>query len=82
MVAGNSWPIGRRGSPVAFRGSYGLQKHDREANRAARRIEKQQRLAARRAEKAALKGVNLDEIPEQWRGVARTLQNGGDLNGT
>ena len=54
-------------------------KIDRERRRAAKRQSKAERLAYRRA--ARLAGVEIDrQVPEDMRGLARTLTYGSDPN--
>lgn len=54
--------------------NFGKQKHDRENARRARKEAKAEKLAARRA--ARLQGVEIDDLPADYQGVARTLANG------
>lgn len=53
-----------------------MAKHDRERLRDEKKQAKADRLAQRRAEK--ISGVDIDTLPEDYRGVARTLANGAE----
>lgn len=57
-------------------------KGDRENARALRRQEKADRLAQRRVEKKLLQGVEIEQLPEACRGIAKFLANGGENSGT
>jgi hypothetical protein len=61
-----------------YRAPAGRAKHDKEIRRAERKQLKAERLAIRREQKLA--GVDVESLPEPWRGVARTLAN-GDTDG-
>jgi hypothetical protein len=60
---------------MAFQPPYRGHKRDRENTRAAKREAKADRLAQRRAEK--ISGVEIDSLPSDMQGLARTLANGG-----
>jgi len=57
-----------------YRPPAGGGKHDKEIRRLERKMAKQERLAIRREQKLA--GINVDDLPEAWQGVGRTLANG------
>jgi hypothetical protein len=60
------------------RGFYGVSKHDKEIRRQAKRLEKAERLAARKAAKQAVEQFDngtfpIDDLPADAQGVFRTL---------
>ena len=66
------------------RGFYGVMKHDKEARRQAKRLDKTQRLAARRAEKVAIEQFDngtspIADLPFDAQGVFRVLSRRSDV---
>ena len=62
----------------SYRAPVGRSKHDKERARLEKKQSKAERLAYRRA--ARLHGVEIETLPEDIRGLARTLTN-GDTDG-
>jgi phosphosulfolactate phosphohydrolase-like enzyme len=64
---------------MAFHYRPAVTKHENEQRRAARRDKKAARVAERRAAKVA--GVDIDNLPSDYQGLARPLAHGDGAEG-